>query len=92
MNDAAEEEIRRGRRAEQILNDDVFKDAIDEIRSAIVAKWRASHPQDAEVREHLKMLDHATELVIGMLRSYAASGKIRFKELERRKSSTRKPA
>lgn len=48
-----EQEISRGIDAERILNEPVFKDAMERMRAEIVSQWAAVSAQDTKGREWL---------------------------------------
>ena len=71
-----EEELQRAARAESILTDELFKEAVNEVREALLNGIRTSPIKDAELREKLCQQFIQLESVLGQLRSYMESGKL----------------
>lgn len=65
-------QIERGQRAENLLRDDTFREALEHIESVYLRAWRASEQHDVETREraHIAvcLLDDLKNLLIGYVR------------------------
>lgn len=71
-----EEEIHRAVRAEQILGDDLFKEACQEIEQAILNGIQASPLKDVELREKLCQQYIILQTLIGRFRTHMETGKL----------------
>ena len=76
MTDAAEQAIRRGNRAEQILTDPLVVEAFTMLRAEYIRGIESSKPDQPELRERLYA--HLTTLnsVAGHLRAVMEHGKL----------------
>ena len=70
-----EEEIQRGHRAEQILNDPLLKPALDEIQARLIEEWRSTAVKDVEMREKLWMMFCMYHRFVSVLTERIDSGK-----------------
>ena len=73
---APEEEIQRAIRAEQILKDELFKEAVREVKEAILNGIEMSAIKDSEMREKLCQQLILLNTVVGRLRTYMETGKL----------------
>lgn len=71
-----EEELHRAERARQILEDPLVKEALKEIRDAIVEQWRTAPVKDSELKEKLWSIFGATHKFEQLLRSHIETGKM----------------
>ena len=71
-----EEELQRAARAEQILGDDLFKEAFKEIETALLRGIQQSAFKDAELREKLCQQYTLLHSLIGQFRTYMETGKL----------------
>ena len=78
-----EEEIKRAERARQILNDDIFSEAVNQIREALFRGIRDSAFKDDELREKLCQRYAILEDLLGQLHSTMETGQLAQAELER---------
>jgi len=85
MNEA--EELQRAVRAEQILGDDLFKEAVNKVEDALITGIKLSPIKDAEMREKLCQQLIQLHAVVGQIRSYIETGKLAEESLKRRKQS-----
>jgi hypothetical protein len=69
-----DERIQRAKRAEQLLTDEVFIEAIADAEERIIADWKAS--QDSAGREMCWMKLQALEAVQGQLRATVDDGSV----------------
>lgn len=79
-----EEEIRRGHRASQILNDDIFSSAVNRIREAMLAGIRHSAFADEKLREKLCQRYAVLEDILGELQSVMETGQLAAEEIRRK--------
>ena len=84
-----QEELQRAVRAEQILGDDLFKEAVKEVEEAIIRGIRLSPIKDAELREKLCQQLMQLHAVIGQIRSYIETGKLAEEMVKRRRAAPR---
>ena len=71
-----EEELQRASRAESILGDELFKEAVREIEQALLNGIRMSAFKDAELREKLCQQYTLLHSLVGQFRSYMETGKL----------------
>lgn len=71
-----EEELQRAARAEQILGDSLFKEAVKEIESALLRGIQQSAFKDAELREKLCQQYTLLHSIVGQFRTYMETGKL----------------
>ena len=79
-----EEELQRAARAESILGDDLFKDAVREIEEALLNGIRMSAFKDAELREKLCQQYTILHSLVGQFRTYMETGKLAEATLKQR--------
>ena len=79
-----EEELERAARAEQILGDSLFKDAVREIEEALLMGIRQTAFKDAELREKLCQQYTLLHSLIGQFRTYMETGKLAEATLKQR--------
>lgn len=78
------DEIKRGDRARQILEDDIFKDAVLAIREALLQGIRTSAFKDEKLREKLCHRFCLLEDLIGEIRAVMETGHMAAIEEERK--------
>jgi hypothetical protein len=76
-----EQEVQRGNRAQQILDDPMVKAALDEIGQTIIDQWRMCPVKDMEMREKLWMMFNVRHRFIDALREHIDTGKLAKKTL-----------
>ena len=79
-----DEELQRAARAESILGDDLFKDAVREIEEALLNGIRMSAFKDAELREKLCQQYTLLHSLVGQFRTYMETGKLAEATLKQR--------
>ena len=79
-----EQELERAARAEQILGDELFKEAVREVEEAILSGIKRSPIKDAELREKLCQQLTQLEAVVGYIRSVMETGKLAEATLKQR--------
>jgi hypothetical protein len=71
-----DKEIQRGRHAEQLLNDELLKEAFDTVEDAILEKWRQSPVRDLDGQHELRLLLKAVMDVKGYIVEVMNTGKL----------------
>lgn len=71
-----EEELQRAIRAEQILGDDLFKEAVKAVEDALLNGIKLSPIKDSELREKLCQQLIQLHAVVGQLRGHMETGKL----------------
>lgn len=79
----SEDDIARGRRAEQLLNDEMLKGAFATIKAEYLKGWESSGPRDTEGRERLWQAFQIIGKVETHLKDIMNNGKIAQHELAR---------
>ena len=79
-----EQELERAARAEQILGDSLFKDAVREIEEALLMGIRQTAFKDAELREKLCQQYTLLHSIVGQFRTYMETGKLAEATLKQR--------
>ena len=69
--DLTEEDIRKGRRAQQILDDPVFREALEMADEQIIEEWREA--ETTEEREHRHAQQKALPIIKRQLRVLAGA-------------------
>jgi hypothetical protein len=54
----------KGRRAKEILEDDVFLEVIEKVRTGVITQWTLTEPNDLTTRESLYMQNRGLDEVI----------------------------
>lgn len=70
------EEVQQGYKAKELLENEIFKAAIENIRAGIVEKWRSCPIRDREGAHELKLLDKLLGDLEGYVKQVADSGKM----------------
>lgn len=76
MTDQLEQDIARGIKAQQILNDQLVIDAFQAVKDEVYKQWQSSPARDAEGREKLFLMLKAQERVEAHLRSVMETGQL----------------
>ena len=77
-----EQEIDRAGRAHEILDNEVFKDAVSQIEDALLSGIKRAPLKDAELRERICAQIVALETILNALRTTIDTGKLAQKTLE----------
>lgn len=86
-----EKQITRGKRAEQILNDDLIKEAKELIDAKIAEQFRKCRPDDADALMHVRQMQYIHDKYWEVLTSVITNGKVAAINLEaKRKASLAK--
>ena len=65
----ADNEIKRSDQAKRILEDEIFIEAVNKIRSELNTEWLNSDTKDSEQRENIFVMRRMLEIVLMLLRS-----------------------
>jgi len=69
-------EIKRSDQAKRILEDEIFIEAVNKIRSELNTEWLNSDIKDSEQRENIFVMRRMLEVVLMQIRSVMETGKI----------------
>lgn len=81
---SASQELERGRLAADVLGNEVYKDAMAQIQTEIVARWQVE--EDEKQREWLWNMVRASKRLESLLRITMETGQIQSKQIELRRS------
>jgi len=84
MTDKLEYEIRRGERAEALLQDELLNDALETIKQGYMEKWLDSPERDVEGRERLRLMVKTVDRLKSELQTVLDTGKIAKQTLRQR--------
>jgi len=76
---AADNEIQRGLIAKEILQNDIFVESINKIRSELMNEWINSDTQNSEQREDIWKMRKMLEVVVNELQTVLETGKLATK-------------
>jgi len=71
-----DKEIKRSDQAKRILQDEIFIEAVQKIRSDLNLEWLNSDLKNSEQRENIFVMRRMLELVVMQLQSVMETGKI----------------
>ena len=71
-----DKEIKRSDQAKRILQDEIFIEAVQKIRSDLNLEWLNSDLTNSEQRENIFVMRRMLELVVMQLQSVMETGKI----------------
>jgi len=71
-----DKEIKRSDQAKRILEDEIFIEAVNKIRSELNTEWLNSDIKDSEQRENIFVMRRMLEVVLMQIRSVMETGKI----------------
>ena len=72
----SEQDIKRSDQAKRILEDKIFIEAVNKIRSDLHNEWLNSDLKNSEQRENIFIMRRMLELVVMQLQSVMETGKI----------------
>ena len=72
----SEQDIQRSNQSKRILEDELFIEAVQKIRSNLTQEWLNSDLQNSEQRENIFVMRRMLELVVMQLQSVMETGKI----------------
>ena len=75
-----EKEKQRGIKAKQILEDEIFVEAVQKIRQDLQIEWLNSELQNTEQRENIFVMRRMLEVVLVQLQSVMETGKLSQKK------------
>lgn len=75
----ADNEIQRGLIAKEILQNDIFVESINKIRSELMNEWINSDTQNSEQREDIWKMRKMLEVVVNELQTVLETGKLATK-------------
>lgn len=77
------EDQTRAQRAADVLNNEVFAEALAAIRSEVVKQWESCPARDHEGKEALWQLIKTASKFEGLLKGYIETGKLATEQLKR---------
>ena len=86
--DKTEYEIRRGERAEALLQDELLNDCLETIKQGYMDKWLDSPERDVEGRERLRLMVKTVDLLRTELQCVLDTGKVAKPTLRQRAGET----
>lgn len=75
----------RGARAQRILEDDLWRDAVDKVRRNILRSWESSEVEDAESRERAWLELRLLKALVGEIEGVLKTGELARRQLEKAK-------
>ena len=72
----ADNEIKRSQQAKDILENPLFVETIQKIRTELHNEWLNSEPKDSEQRENIFVMRRMLEVVLMQIQSVMETGKI----------------
>jgi hypothetical protein len=85
---SASEELERGRLAAEVLENPVYRDAMDQLRAEIVTRWQ-NEKNEAD-RNWLWALTQASKRLDQVLQDTMATGQLRSKQIELQRTRAEK--
>jgi|TARA_R100000700_G_scaffold23695_1_gene30543 hypothetical protein len=76
-----EKEQKRGHRAKQILEDEIFAEAVKRVSDELDLEWINSPVRDTEGREKIYMMKKMLNVLLVQLRSVMETGKLASKQI-----------
>jgi hypothetical protein len=77
---SATEELKRAQLAKEVLDNEVYKESMAQLRDEILAKWQ--NETDAEQREWLWSMIRASKRLEKVLEQTMVTGQLRAKQIE----------
>ena len=72
----ADSEIKRSQQAKDILENPIFVEAVQKVRTELHNEWLNSEPKDSEQRENIFVMRRMLEVVLMQIQSVMETGKI----------------
>jgi len=72
----SDKDLKRSDQAKRILEDEIFIEAVNKIRSELNTEWLNSDTKDSEQRENIFVMRRMLEVVLMQIRSVMETGKI----------------
>lgn len=79
----AHDDQERGRRAQELLDNELLVQALDAIESEVVAQWEQCPARDAEGKEACWQLIKTSKKFRAILKGYVESGKLASDQIRR---------
>jgi|TARA_R100000951_G_scaffold108529_1_gene104792 hypothetical protein len=76
-----DKEIQKGNRAKQILEDEIFAEAVKRVSDELDLEWINSPVRDTEGREKIYMMKKMLNVLLVQLRSVMETGKLASKQI-----------
>jgi len=78
-----EKEIQKGNRAKQILEDEIFAEAVKRVSDELDLEWINSPVRDTEGREKIYMMKRMLNVLLVQLKSVMETGKLATKQINK---------
>ena len=78
-----EQDVERGRRARELLDDDLLGEALDAIEAEVIKQWGDCPARDKDGKELLWQLYKTSQKFRGLLGGYVETGKLSAQNLGR---------
>jgi|TARA_R100001129_G_scaffold119792_2_gene83103 hypothetical protein len=78
-----EKEQKRGQRAKQILEDEIFVEAVQKVSGELHQEWKNSPVRDTEGREKIYMMEKMLNVLLVQLQSVMETGKLASKQINK---------
>jgi hypothetical protein len=78
-----DKEQQRGHRAKQILEDEIFVEAIQKVSAELDQEWINSPVRDTEGREKIYMMKRMLNVLLVQLQSVMETGKLASKQINK---------
>jgi len=78
-----EKEQQRGHRAKQIVEDEIFVEAIQKVSAELDQEWINSPVRDTEGRERIYMMKKMLNVLLVQLQSVMETGKLASKQINK---------
>ncbi len=72
----ADNESKRSQQAKDILENPIFVEAVQKVRTELHNEWLNSEPKDSEQRENIFVMRRMLEVVLMQIQSVMETGKI----------------
>lgn len=83
------DELRRGEQARQLLNNELYQDALAQVKQAIIDKWISAPMRDLEGQHELKLMLKLLGDLTGYIQTTLETGKMAQIQLESERRMTK---
>lgn len=83
------DELRRGEQARQLLNNELYQDAVAQVRQAIIDKWISAPMRDIEGQHELKLMLKLLGDLTGYIQTTLETGKMAQIQVESERRMTK---
>lgn len=83
-------DIARGEAARRILDDEIYQDAVAQVRQSILDKWAGSPIRDVEGQHELKLMLHLLGSLERTLKNIMETGKLERSKLEQARDALKR--